>query len=201
MTVNNESDPSALATPAPAEPPPVVHPSLAEGLRLLVGHTSQETAYIQPDYPSGWLRCKRACWIETHPKHGQRFCAATTNPKRVEDRWYTPKKSTYTALLVMVLDERPGKTQGHITTDGLHWGEDEAAIDAFEAMYGAVLTDSYARETLLKMRAATRASKHFTYVIRQEGDAEQEGLLGPKEARHAMGRAFAFEYQKLAAAT
>ena len=50
--------------------------------RPLIGHTSQETAFVQPDYPySRRLRCQRRGWIETKKGHGQRFVTQTSNPK------------------------------------------------------------------------------------------------------------------------
>lgn len=49
----------------------------------LYGHTSEATAYLQPDYPYGaQLRCQRRVWVEHHPKKGMRFCAQTTDPRQ-----------------------------------------------------------------------------------------------------------------------
>ena len=67
-------------------------------------HTSVETAFVQDDYPYGYnLRCKRRAWLEwkKHPKNAAdgiwkvRFCTQTTNPRRAEEHWNAPKKSTY----------------------------------------------------------------------------------------------------------
>ena len=42
---------------------------MPEGIELLKGHVSFETAWTITDYPYGRrLRCKRAVWVETHPR-------------------------------------------------------------------------------------------------------------------------------------
>lgn len=84
-------------------------------VKVLTGHTSPETAYIIDDYPAGFkARCKKRVWLEYAPKKGFRFCSQTTNPK-VEGRevWNAPKKSTYSMLGVMGLNE-----EGHVAWTG-----------------------------------------------------------------------------------
>ncbi len=62
----------------------------------LLGHTSEETAYLVNDYPYGFrLRCQIRYWMEYDKKRGFRFCSQTTNPKREGTHWNKPKKSTY----------------------------------------------------------------------------------------------------------
>lgn len=75
-------------------------------MKHLIGHTSEETAYIVNDYPYGFrLRCKIRYWLEYSPKKGYRFCSQTTNPKLSTEVWNKPKKSTYVDLsAVMYLD-------------------------------------------------------------------------------------------------
>lgn len=77
----------------------------------LLGHTSQETAFIIADYPFGFkLRCRMRCWLETHPKKGVRFMTQTTNPKAAGGVWNKPKASTYACVAGgMYLDEN-----GHV---------------------------------------------------------------------------------------
>jgi hypothetical protein len=100
-------------------------------LKVLTGHTTQETAYVVDDYPYGFrLRCKIRYWLEFHPKHGFRLCSQTTNPKRPGEVWNTPKKSTYSMLAVMGLDE-----QEHVTWTGCSMYQFDA-LEAFEAEYG-----------------------------------------------------------------
>lgn len=83
-------------------------------LKPLTGHTSQETAYVVEDYPYGFtLRCKIRYWLEYSPKKGFRFCSQTTNPKKAGEAWNAPKKSTYTMLAIMGVND-----EGHVTWTG-----------------------------------------------------------------------------------
>jgi hypothetical protein len=82
-----------------------------ERVRVLNGHTSQETAYVVDDYPYGRrLRCKIRYWIETAEKGAakgkQRFVSQTTDPKRSYEFWNKPKPSTYALIAVMYLDHK-----------------------------------------------------------------------------------------------
>jgi hypothetical protein len=84
-------------------------------LKPLTGHTSPETALVVEDYPYGFkLRCKIRYWLEFSPTKGFRFCHQTTNPKKSVEVWNAPKKSTYSMLGVMGLND-----EGHVTWTGL----------------------------------------------------------------------------------
>ena len=76
-------------------------------VKLLPGHTSEETTYVVEDYPYGFrLRCKIRYWLEYNKKYGFRFCSQTTNPKVEGMHWNAPKKSTYVLFgACMFLDE------------------------------------------------------------------------------------------------
>jgi len=92
----------------------------------LDGHTSEETAYVVPDYPYGYtLRTQIRYWLEHKPKKGWRFVSQTMNPKTA--RWNKPKASTYTEWgAAMYLDEK-----GHVHWDGIGPYSDERKILAF----------------------------------------------------------------------
>jgi hypothetical protein len=86
-------------------------------VRTLTGHISADTAYLVEDYPYGYrLRCAIRYWVDTRtPKRGavsQRFTSQTTNPKLSTTTWNKPKSSTYSAFVVMYLDDR-GHVQAH----------------------------------------------------------------------------------------
>ena len=115
--------------------------------QTLSGHTSPETAYEVSDYPYGFrLRCKIRYWIETN-KNGQRVWSQTTNPKR-GDVWNKPKASTYNDIKVLFLDE-----QEHVANNGLSFYSTPEQIAAFEAEYGAGLTDERNQKTLRTLKA------------------------------------------------
>lgn len=96
---------------------------------VLHGHTSQETAYLQEDYPYGSLRCQRRVWLE-QTKRGYRLVTQTSNPKRGNDWNNAPKKGTYTVFAVMVRDPFPPEhehIEDYITWTGCGiWGPDPA---------------------------------------------------------------------------
>ena len=191
-TTEDTSTTTSTSTPAVA--------ILTKGLRLLLGHTSPETAFVQPDYPYGRrLRCQRRCWIETDARHGQRFCAQTTDPKRAYEHWNAPKKSTYSALAVMFLDERPGDTEGYVGWNGLSGHESEATIESFASRYAEALTDEHARKRLLHLRAASRVASKITYRIVEAGT--EGDRLTDKEQRRAIGGMMAREVALLEAQT
>jgi hypothetical protein len=104
--------------------------------RPLLGCTSQETAFVQPDYPYGRrLRCQRRVWVETNPKYGMRLMTQTSNPKRPGLVWNKPDNRTYCDIVALWVDAK-----GYIATDNLvnlgfyelkqlqEWGERNQAL-------------------------------------------------------------------------
>lgn len=131
-------------------------------LTLLTGHTSFETAYVVNDYPYGFrLRCKIAYWIETKGKHGMRFMSRTTNPKKAGEVWNKPKASTYSALMVMGLDDI-----GHVKHTGTSFYDHDALV-AFVEKYAAGLDPTYAAKVV-----------KYSAALHKLGKA----LYGPKDA-------------------
>jgi hypothetical protein len=92
--------------------------------KFIFNHTSFETAYRVENYPYGRLRTSMFYWIETTPKKGDRFCSRTIDPKN--GRLNAPKKSTYSNIMVMYLDEK-----GHVHSTGVGIYTDRAKLDAF----------------------------------------------------------------------
>ena len=105
-------------------------------MQVLTGHDSAETAYVVQDYPYGFtLRCKIRYWVETS-KHGQRFCSQTTNPKVSGERWNAPKKSTYSLIVGMFLDEND-----HVKFFSVHESSSRDTLNRFKESFGEALTD------------------------------------------------------------
>ncbi len=104
-------------------------------MQSLFGHTSPETAHIVHDYPFGSnLRCIKRWWVQT-TKSGMRVCSQTTAkdwnrvytsklpdqmeaPEGTSDGastyWNNSKKSTYSDIRVLYLDEN-----GHVQNTGI----------------------------------------------------------------------------------
>lgn len=86
-------------------------------MKVLNGHYSQASAYIQSDYPYGrTLRCKRRIWVEKADKGSQvgkwRVCTQTSNPKVKGEKWNTPNKGVYgDGFPILMLNEETG----HVT--------------------------------------------------------------------------------------
>lgn len=81
---------------------------------ILRGYTSQQTAYEVKDYPYGYtLRTSIFYWIESKPKHGDRLCTYTINPKTGKPN--KPKYGTYYTYLYLYLDSETG----HVKTGGI----------------------------------------------------------------------------------
>lgn len=100
-----------------------------ERVQVLHGHTSQETAYLQDDYPYGrQLRCQRRIWLEEATKgaaRGQfRFVTQTSNPKRNNDWNNKPHPSTYLDWAVLIrLPEKEDRPDDYISWTGFGiWG-------------------------------------------------------------------------------
>ena len=94
-------------------------------MKILSGHTNEETAYLVDDYPYGFrLRTKIRYWIESTKRRGDRFCSQTLNPKT--GKWNKPKKGTYSAVLVMIQ-----KDNDYISCRGLSYSTDDKAYKEF----------------------------------------------------------------------
>jgi hypothetical protein len=129
-------------------------------MTALSGHTTPETAYVVDDYPYGFrLRCKIRYWLEYKSGHGFRLVSQTTNPKVAGDHWNAPKRSTYTPLAVMTLDD----SNGHIGWTGIGHYEELPDVEAFEQAHGHAFDDNQQRalayiKHILARRAALRKS-------------------------------------------
>ena len=123
-------------------------------VRVLHGHVSPETGYLVPDYPYGYtLRCQIRYWIDTATKGAkrgqQRFASQTTNPKRADEPWNTPKRGTYSLMEWMYLDDDDHVQHLGISEFGVSpsldacirlSGIDDQMTDQERANYTALLT-------------------------------------------------------------
>jgi hypothetical protein len=148
-----------------------------EGVReVLFGHTSEENAYVIPDYPYGrTLRCRKKVWIETQPGKGQRMVSRTTNPKKVgREVWNKPHASTYSDLMVLYLD-----AAGHVQQTGFGYYGNEAQLTVFASQFAAALTDDYAETRMRSLRTTFLARENITVrVTSGAGEGQTPGERG-----------------------
>ncbi len=128
--------------------------------RVLVGHTSPETAYVVADYPYGFrLRCQKRYWVESTAR-GQRLVTQTSDPK-TPGRWNKPKASTYTPLLVLYISPVTGHVESTAWTpyDGEEYLKQFKAkytLDEFQNKTVKALEQAYARLALRRRIAGEK---------------------------------------------
>ncbi len=166
--------------------------------KYLYGHTSQETAYVVGDYPWGFrLRTKIRYWIETsHASNGgQRFCHQTVNPKT--GAWCAPKKSTYSSIEVMYLDENE-----HVQREAINLYCEDKTLWEFHDQHKGKL-DDFQKDALRLLIAGARVMKHVKFEVKSvpfnrtdgERDAEEREQ---DEAKAKICRIINHEYHKIA---
>lgn len=99
----------------------------------LMGHTSEDTAFMVSDYPYGRReRCRIRYWIEKKPGTGFRFCYQTEHPRKL--MWNKPHRSTYAEIAgEMITDEK-----GHVDWIGVTvYSEPSAALELLDRAPGA----------------------------------------------------------------
>lgn len=136
----------------------------------LQGHTSFETAYVQEDYPSGWLRCKRAVWLEQGTRGANkkqvRFVYRTTDPKSSTEHWNTPHPGNYyDYILLLYNDENKHVEHTSLSKDsGRNW------FNEFHAQYYSFLDESNrARvDEIGEILACNLESSKHVYVAHEE---------------------------------
>ena len=166
-------------------------------MEILNGHYNEDTAYVVDDYPYGYtLRTKIRYWVETVKKKGDRFVSQTLNPKT--GRWNKPKKSTYSAVMVMGKDDN-----GHITTRGISRGwSDEEAINKFISLVGEDYPFNEHQLHQLKLCTAIARTNerieckivettNWTEEQRREHDEKE------KETLKTLNKIVAYEYHNL----
>lgn len=163
---------------------------------MLKGHVSEETAYLVDDYPYGFrLRTQIRYWIETKPRKGDRFVAQTLNPKT--NKWNKPKRGTYSAILVMWLNE-----DNHVKHSGLSgrgWATQEG-IDAPIEFIGDHELNEHQQNELKVARAILETNKHVTVTTTNTTNlTKEERAIKDKEQeenRKQVGKLFGYNLHK-----
>jgi hypothetical protein len=108
--------------------------------KTLTEQPTQDKPYLVANYPYGFrLRTQIRYWVET-TKQGQRFCSQTLNPKT--NLWNNPKKSTYSQIVLIGLDENE-----HITFTSFSASyRSLAEAETFERKYAPFLSEYQLKE-------------------------------------------------------
>src|SRR4030042_7007253 len=100
-------------------------------IKILDKQPTEQEPFLVENYPYGYtLRTKIRYWAETTTR-GQRFVSQTLNPKT--GLWNKPKKSTYSQIVLIGLNE-----EEHITYNCLSLYSLEEALN-FKEKYSSFL--------------------------------------------------------------
>lgn len=160
--------------------------------KQLIGHESEDTAYVVDDYPYGFTaRTSIRYWIETAKNKDQRFVSQTKNPKN--GQWNKPKKGTYSSVIVMGLDEN-----NHVNIDGYHMGTYEDEVDAFIGKYQL---NDIQKKTMDIARAYARAQKMVTWTVTSHrydpNEESKEPVQTLKDQCDIMKKCAVIQYAKM----
>ena len=154
-------------------------------MKQLLGHTSEDTAYVVADYPYSFtLRTQIRYWVESKKNFGQRFVSQTMNPKT--GRWNKPKAGTYSNIITMGLDEETD----YVTHDNLSFWSKEERIKEFSEKY---VLDEFQLQQAKVLTAAARVSEKITWKI-NAGPATQTR----EEQQQMFSRAIKHELRAMA---
>lgn len=152
----------------------------------IFGHVTPESARLVDDYPYGRrVRTQIRYWIETHPKHGDRFVSQTLKPGT--SHWNAPKRSTYSAVMAMYVDPE----NGHVKHVGLGAWSDEGWITTFMAVAGEHLTNDQ-RGQVARLIALNKVFANVTFKV-LSGPPTAEDTAAQADAERRIGRAVAME--------
>ena len=164
---------------------------------IKTSHTSPETAYKIENYPYGFrLKTTKRIWIETNKK-GDRINSQTMNPKT--NQWNKPKRSTYTAILILMIE----KETGHITNTGIDTSyTSEEEQQAFSNWIGTDYPLNDQQKHQLKMiKALNNTRKHIKVTISGQPTRTPEEQKAhdqqQEEEKKKIHRLLNHEYSKL----
>ena len=135
---------------------------------------TEETPYIIESYPYGRLRCKMRVWVESVKNKGDRYTTQTQNPKTLV--WNKPKKSTYSAVMVLYFKEN-----GFIDYLNLNFTTEAESYKKFIESVGDYPFNDEQLSQLRVMRAYIKTYENVTIEIRPRNGTEEEQEKQNKE--------------------
>lgn len=164
----------------------------------LFGHVDESSAYVVDDYPYGFRqRTQIRYWIESVAKKGDRVCSQTLNPKTLQ--WNKPKKSTYSAVCVLGLND-----QNHVTNIGfaLGWDNEEKILDFIEKIGGVDKLNDLQLKQVKRGIAISRTQKHIKVEVVNATNWSEGERQAHKEkqarVKKTLAKIYAYNMAKLA---
>lgn len=131
-------------------------------MKYIYNKDSFENSVEVDNYPWGFrLKTKRRYWIET-TKNGDRFCYATLNPKT--DQWCKPKKSTYSAVVILVDDN------GYITSYSLSKCADKDGVTRVLAAIDYNQLSKAQKQQVCKLKSFNFVMQNVTWTVEKKGE-------------------------------
>ena len=143
-------------------------------MNIIKERYTEENPYIIESYPYGRLRCKMRVWVESVKNKGDRYTTQTQNPKTLV--WNKPKKSTYSAVMVLYFKEN-----GFIDYLNLNFTTEAESYKKFIASVGDYPFNDEQLSQLRVMRAYIKTYENVTFEIRPRNGTEEEQKIKDKE--------------------
>ena len=159
--------------------------------KYLYTHTNEETAYVIDDYPWGFrLRTTIRYWIETNAKFGDRYCSQTINPKT--GKWCAPKKSTYSPVMVMYLNEK-----NYINVDAINRYTSNEILQTFIDLHKDSFNEAQ-KSQITMMMATNKIMEHVKFeCINTTFETAEEREIRKKESNSTWSKiCMAIELEK-----
>lgn len=119
---------------------------------------TEENPIIVNNYPYGYKKCICKFWVESVKNRGDRWVKQTQNPKT--DVWNKPKKSTYSAVMVVYEDDK-----GHSNYKSCEFSTCSDDYKEFVDCVGDLALNELQLSQLKLIRAYIKAYEGVSFVI------------------------------------
>jgi hypothetical protein len=156
-------------------------------------YTTFENALIVNNYPYGFLKTQIKFYIESN-KNGDRFLTCTLNPKT--NKWNTPKKSTYSAIMVLIKE----KETGHIKHAVLNFTTNENEIKRFIDFIGDYTLNEFQIKQIKTLKAYSKVYKNVIFkcedTTNRTEEETQKAEEEQKKIKETINKNISLEYSK-----
>jgi len=132
-------------------------------MKPLIPQPTIENPYVVADYPWGF-HYKTQCrfYVETDPKKGDREVNQTQDPKT--GRWCNPKKSTYTQVILLGIDEENGHAERMF--DLSYWNDEEKHIERLRQIQELKIPlNEHQQNQIKELNAINKTRKYLSFQV------------------------------------